>query len=237
MSTSVSPRYLLKGAVYALEQCGLLLRGANLLYRKGSYASAVAMAEFAREEFGRWKILLKLRKEVVGGARITIKDIKDHCKNHVDKQEAGMVSIVISGDASSDPGKLVQTKIQAAFSTEEWKAVNEQLNKLTEEMKESVPGDRHRRRMSALYVDPVFPERWKRPAKEFSQQDAYKVLQHAVNDYRLHLSQDYTDLEIRLKDDDPELYQALMQWSDRPELPPPEDPAWPDDDTPPATKW
>jgi hypothetical protein len=38
MPASVSPRYLLEGAVYALEQCGLLLRNANLLYRNGSYA-------------------------------------------------------------------------------------------------------------------------------------------------------------------------------------------------------
>jgi hypothetical protein len=35
MPVSVSPQYLLEGAVYALEQCGLLLRDANLLYRNG----------------------------------------------------------------------------------------------------------------------------------------------------------------------------------------------------------
>ena len=50
MPASVSPQYLLEGAVYALEQCGLLLRDANLLYRSGSYATAVALAAFAREE-------------------------------------------------------------------------------------------------------------------------------------------------------------------------------------------
>jgi hypothetical protein len=40
MSAPVMPRYLLEGAVYALEQCGLLLRDANLLYRSRSYATA-----------------------------------------------------------------------------------------------------------------------------------------------------------------------------------------------------
>jgi hypothetical protein len=35
------PLYLLKGAVYALEQCGLLLRDANTLFRGGSYANTV----------------------------------------------------------------------------------------------------------------------------------------------------------------------------------------------------
>jgi len=44
---SVTPEYLIEGAAYALEQCGLLLRDANLLYRSGSYASAVALAAFA----------------------------------------------------------------------------------------------------------------------------------------------------------------------------------------------
>jgi hypothetical protein len=34
MDDSVNSRYLLEGAVYALEQCGLLLRDANLLYRR-----------------------------------------------------------------------------------------------------------------------------------------------------------------------------------------------------------
>jgi hypothetical protein len=49
MPASVSPEYLLEGAAYALEQCGLLLRDANLLYRNDSYASAVALAAFAQE--------------------------------------------------------------------------------------------------------------------------------------------------------------------------------------------
>ena len=63
-AASVTPEYLLEGAAYALEQCGLLLRDANLLYRSGSYASAVALALFAQEELGRWKILRKLRTQV-----------------------------------------------------------------------------------------------------------------------------------------------------------------------------
>ena len=88
MAPSVSPKYLLEGAAYALEQCGLLLRDANLLYQNGSYASAVALAAFAREELGRWIILRKLRTEVLGGRRLTIKDIQDACGDHESKQRA-----------------------------------------------------------------------------------------------------------------------------------------------------
>jgi hypothetical protein len=46
MPESVTPQYLLVGAVYALEQCGLLLRDGTLLHRSGSYANAVALTVF-----------------------------------------------------------------------------------------------------------------------------------------------------------------------------------------------
>ncbi len=54
----MSPEELLKGTFYALEQCGLLLRDANIQYRNGSYASTIVLAAFAREELGRYRILL-----------------------------------------------------------------------------------------------------------------------------------------------------------------------------------
>src|SRR5262249_35328736 len=78
-----------QNAAYALEQCGLLLRDANLLYQSGSYASAVALAAFAQEELGRWKMLLDLRKKVVDGDHLTVEQIRTRCGDHVRKQEAG----------------------------------------------------------------------------------------------------------------------------------------------------
>jgi hypothetical protein len=59
--------------------------------------------------------------------------------------------------------------------------------------------------------------------KKISQEHAREFLQGAVNDYSLQYSQRYTELEI-VKSLDPDLFQALVQWSDRPALPPPE---WP----------
>src|SRR5436190_22890133 len=109
MPASVTPEYLLKGAAYALEQCGLLLRDANLLYRNGSYASAVAVALFAREELGRYRILLDLRKQVLRGERFTIKEIQDRCWDHVRKQEAGMMSFVLRLVTDPALAKLLDT--------------------------------------------------------------------------------------------------------------------------------
>ena len=57
----VTANFLLEGAYYALEQCGLLLRDAVQLYNGSSYATAVVLAAFAREELGREKILLALQ--------------------------------------------------------------------------------------------------------------------------------------------------------------------------------
>ena len=39
--------YLLRGTVFALEQCGLLLRDARILCEAGSYASAVVLTALA----------------------------------------------------------------------------------------------------------------------------------------------------------------------------------------------
>ena len=153
--SSVSPRYLLEGAVYALEQCGLLLRDANLLYGSGSYASAVALTAFAREELGRWKILLDLRRKILAGERLTIEEVQNHCEGHVRKQEAGMTSITMRADRDSGLGKLLQTRTSTTPGTEEWKAANEQVEKLDRQRKRRVPDDRHKQRMSALYVDAV----------------------------------------------------------------------------------
>ena len=46
---SLTPQYILQGYAYALEQCGQLLRDANVLYRNQSYASALVLAAFAQE--------------------------------------------------------------------------------------------------------------------------------------------------------------------------------------------
>jgi AbiV family abortive infection protein len=86
-AASITPEYLLEGAAYALEQCGLLLRDANVLYRNGSYPSSVALALFAQEALGQWKILRNLRTQVLGGGSLTIEDIKDACRDHVKNKE------------------------------------------------------------------------------------------------------------------------------------------------------
>jgi AbiV family abortive infection protein len=186
----VTPEYLLKGAAYALEQCGLLLRDANLLYRSGSYASAVALAAFAREELGRWKLLLDLRKEVIRGNSLTVKEIQARCNDHLRKQKAGMLSIVMR---NAGLGPLLQT-YSANPGSVEWNTAHEEIEKLRRKKAKHVPEDRHKQRVAALYVDAVSLDRWNRPTKEISQALAHKFLRDTVNDYSSAYDR-YTDLE------------------------------------------
>src|SRR5260370_35007390 len=86
--------YLLRGAVFSLEQCGLLFRDARILCEAGSYASAVVLTAFAREELGRYKILRGLWKRTLSGESFTVKEIDQRCEKHDEKQKERIVSVV-----------------------------------------------------------------------------------------------------------------------------------------------
>jgi len=218
MVASVTPEYLLEGAAYALEQSGLLLRDANVLYRNGSYASAMVLALFAQEELGRWDMLRDLWRKVLNGERLTIKEIQDLCGDHVRRQRAGMMSATTRADRGSVLGRLLMTP----FSSGGWRKARKQIEKLTRLKWKRTPDDRHQRRMSALYVDAVAPDRWNRPINEISAMEARDYLQDASNDYSLQRDR-YINPQI-YKPDDPDFYSALEQWTDRPTLPRPERP-------------
>ncbi len=221
MSTTVTPQYLLEGAVYALEQCGLLLRDAKLLYQSGSYASAVVLAAFAQEALGQWRILLDLRSKVLGGERRTIEQIRKACGDHVRKQTAGTLGIITRASKDSVLDELYQSRVNAKPGSKEQKAAIEGIEKLDRQRRKRTPDKRHEQRKSALYVDAVSPDRWNRPGKEISRTDASFVLQDATNDYSMAFER-YTKLEEFTKKIDRELYSGLAQWAGRPQLPPPE---------------
>jgi AbiV family abortive infection protein len=162
--------------------------------------------------------LLDLRHKVLGGEHLSLKELQTQCEGHVRKQEAGMTSITTRAHRDSGLGKL----LNARPGSKEWKAANDQIEKLNRQKKKRVPDDRHRQRMSALYVDAISVGRWNRPSKEISQACASDFLQDAVNDYSVQYSR-YAELEIT-RHSNPELFSALQQWPDRPELPTPE---WP----------
>jgi AbiV family abortive infection protein len=210
MSSPVTPQYLLEGAVYALEQCGLLLRDANILYRSGSYANTLVLAAFAREELGRYRILSDMRSEALGGKDFTIEEIRKSCDDHVTKQRAGMLSTVITApDKESGLGKLLWERMTTHPQSAEGKKADAELASISDKKRKRVPSERHDARTSALYVEPVSGNKWNRPA-DTPRSSAQEFLRDAVNDYAVQYGQSYiTSPEPILKHIKPELYGAL----------------------------
>jgi AbiV family abortive infection protein len=210
-SGRVTAQSLLRGAAFSLEQCGLLLGDAKLLYESGSYATAVTVASFAREELGRWHMLHKLRKRVLDeGKSLTIKAVRDACDNHVRKQEAGMAGVILRANKDSGVAKRLQRHGKASPGSEERKEADKQVDEIVRRKSEHTPEHRHRLRMKALYVDIISGEQCNQPAREISQAAACECLGDARDAYEVQ-RQRYMDLS-------PELHDALVQWAGRPEL-------------------
>jgi AbiV family abortive infection protein len=214
----VTAEALLHGAVYSLERCGGLLGDATLLYENGSYATALAVAAFAREELGRWRLLLDLHERTRAGESLTVEVVKTACDDHVRKQEAGMTSLTLRTKNNSGVGKLLRSRMKAPPGSSERKEADKQLDKIDQLKSKRTPLDRHQLRMTALYVDILSEKDWNQPTRKISQNAAYEFLIDALNDYAPQRQQRYTDLSF-VKSVDLELHDALVRWSDRPELP------------------
>jgi AbiV family abortive infection protein len=233
----ITSQYLLEGAWYALEQCAFLLRDAGILYRRKSYASAIALTAFAWEEFGRSRILRDLRKEIFKGKTVTLEDIRQKCDDHVTKQSKAMVSTVQRASGNLGFAKLLRATMPVDPQSEEYKQAREQLKNITERQRKRTPDDRHLQRENALYVDPLDSGLgWNKP-KEIYQEKARAFIEDAVNDYagewdRLQCfgpsilqamsadSHQSFSAEF-LQAIDIEFLQASQAWNDCPELPEP----------------
>jgi len=190
----------------------LLLRDARFLCEAGSFASAVVLTAFAREELGRYKILRGLWKRVMAGETLTVEQIAKRCKQHDEKQREAMFIVVQRADSSTKVGQLIQARMEAVPGSPEWKKADEELDKISQLHSKRTPGARDKSRMRALYVEPL-EDGWNRPS-ETSETAAREFLADAINDYsfaqRFYLHPDlYDDLDF---------HAALERWQDRPEL-------------------
>jgi hypothetical protein len=136
-----------------------------------------------------------------------------------------MLSSTVRADRDSGLGKILQAKMENHPHSREYQNAEAELNRVNEIKIKRTPGDRHEKRMSALYVEPVSETEWNRP-DDTSEGVAYEFLVDAVNDYSGAYHQGYITSAI-LREDDPGLYGAIEQWSERPELQAPEWPVHP----------
>ena len=51
-------------------------------------------------------MLLKLRKQVLDGASLSVEDVREACNDHVRKQESGMTSLTMRADNESGLGGI-----------------------------------------------------------------------------------------------------------------------------------
>jgi AbiV family abortive infection protein len=184
----------------------------RILCEAGSYASAVVLAAFAREELGRYKILRGLFKRTMAGETFSVKQIDKRCERHVEKQKEGMFSVVQRANNSTVEGQLMQARMRAAPRSREWKKADEDLEKITQSQIRRTPEARHKSRMKALYVEPL-EAGWNRPL-ETSETAAREFLTDAINDYSGAQSR-YVHPDLY---DEPDFCAALERWQDRPEI-------------------
>lgn len=221
----VTAQYLVKGALYALEQCGILLADAVILINKKSYSSAVVLAAFSREELGRCRILINFFDEIVKkGQTVTLEDINKACKEHVVKQKWGQLSTSLRFQNDSQAGKLMLERMQLLRSgqqlSERYKEIETKVVEIIEKIRKRTPNDRHRARAEALYVEPDHSgSNWNIP-KRISSEFAFNFIADASGDYAIlrQILEPGTSSNA-------EFTKELLKWKDKPEIPLPK---WPE---------
>jgi AbiV family abortive infection protein len=221
----VTPQFLLEGMLYALEQCGRLLREATVLYRNRDYSTSIVLATFAREELGKSRILRGMRGEVLGGASFTALDIKNQVSKgkdlHIRKQKQGQLSVVQRPQEGSELERLLWARHEYHPHSAEYKAADMRLAEITEEQRQNEPSERHKLRLQCLYVEADDAgTKWNRPCSQ-TQRTAHDFLIDAANDYRGQYDR-FQNGSIEWEDQ--ELAQGVQAWASRPELPAPESP-------------
>lgn len=215
----VTQPFLLEGAAYALEQAGILLRDAVILYDRQSLSSAIALALFGREELGKHILLKDAFLKVATGEAVELKAIERQCRSHEAKQARAVLSVTQRFRNEDRLAKLVQARIANKPGTPEFKTADDEIQSLTAQRMQVLPGERHRLRLSALYVGVTFDGTgWERPA-DFCAEDIRMAVWDAVNDY----SPEYDRL-VRGNDNPNPFLDAWNAWSDRPEI---AKPVWP----------
>ena len=218
---SVSSKYLLEGCFYALEQCGLLLGSASLLFDHGDFATSVVLAAFAREELGRSRILLDFLNKVLSGESFSLEEIETICRNHVRKQESAQVSRVTRGgpgDRVTELIKIMHLNKLDGPEADRFKVAWEELKAIADERAQAIPKERHLTRMKALYVEPTEDgTSWSRPCDQFDSSESDFFLLDAINDYSSTVGRITRDV-IEVKEGP--MSDLIKTWPQRPVMPP-----------------
>ena len=208
---------LLHGAMYAMEQAGHLLEDAVALHEKGRYSTAVALAIFSREELGKAKIILEIRKRALTSGTVSGDAVKAEYSDHIEKLRHGQTRTILRWTA--EQSETTMKGLWAPLQSPELKQADGVVDRILRRIRNEGPNDMDQLRMRALYVDPVETSgKWNRPV-EMTEELSWALLENVANDYAGRCD------GLMMKDD--ELANAIAQWSVCPPLPDAARPRWP----------
>jgi AbiV family abortive infection protein len=213
----VTKEFLLRGAAYALENSGVLLRDAVTLFDQGSFASAVVMALFGREELGKYRLLRQLYETVAAGGTVPIEELTK--KNgplfdHTAKQEQATLSIVRRPEPGTRLDHLLREEMRLDLRSPERRKVDEELQQITAKLAKALPRQRHDIRMAKLYVGlSKDGSTWVRPSEPTADEVRPEVEDAIAN---------FNTVVLRLQDgpdkQDWTFPAAFRGWADRPQI-------------------
>jgi AbiV family abortive infection protein len=200
----ITAPYLEQGTALALEQAGFLLSDAAALHKLGSYATALAVVQFGREELGRCRILRGLRDEVVRGMTVSLDDVLNACSDHQTKQRKSQLGSVNFRPTSTEGlGRAIQTTLSSRPDSDDYQQAREAIDAAAKAKLGKLPDLRHAARLTALYVDPTENGTgWNRP-RDTTREQSYQAILDFVNDY--------AGVFNRLRKDEPALLALVPQ--------------------------
>jgi AbiV family abortive infection protein len=152
---------VLLGSVYALQQAGLLLEDAVILFDRGRRATAAGLALFAREEIGRHRILKKVWSDMAPDALKPAKEINKCCQDHVTKHREAQRSYVLRAD-TAQLEELLQSQMKGG--PQAVRNGRPRLDAIRAQREKRAPTDRARFRETSFYVDAIDERHWSVPS-------------------------------------------------------------------------
>jgi AbiV family abortive infection protein len=170
------------------------------------YGTAVGLALMARDELGKYALLLDLWVDASNGKPVTSSQVKE---NHLQKQKRAAFSATLADDDDAKKQQTFDKLHQLPRGSTQWEEAFEEL------------GDtqiRRDNRERAFYVDPT-EVGWSRPCVAFTAQESARILCDLNNEYRGE--HDAENRKLHFQERRPGLYEALEEWTSKPNLPDP----------------
>jgi AbiV family abortive infection protein len=218
----LSADFLFQGAFCAAAQAGNLLHDAVHLYNLARFSSATVLAVYSREEVGRSRILLGMRKRVLAGG-VVRSDAKFHkqFRDHVRKLEAGQFFVDVELP-DRELREIPAEEIGRPRYHPEDVAFYEETARRVKKARKERAHIFHEQRMNALHVDlSEDSSSWNQP---------HKIHPGWVSMLLHYLCVDYIQLHRDVSETgEGGVLSSPKEWADRPILPQPIYVPWKDD--------